>query len=151
MMRGLDHLKGCLSKWAQLVELSPLLVSELRDARTGLVSAVESLRFYVDALRQERFEAERTYVYVLPPTGPMHAQSVAMRPGHSISVVFTPLQPIERGAWIVAVGPASVSGVRVGNQLQSWSFDGGGQVCQLANDAEPGVHVVVTLCNGAPS
>lgn len=87
-----------------------------------------------------------TFVYVLPPDSrPMMARACVAQPGIPSQISFEPQVDIPAGSWIVAVGPATVTSVRVGNQCQeAWSHSDG-QVCRTVTPCDPGVRLTVNL------
>lgn len=93
------------------------------------------------ARRDERPRVDPTYVYILPPSGCMMAGRVV-----NDMVEFMPTIPVPRGSWVVAVGPAYVYEMRIGNQSQvCWGSDYNGQVAQLMTDCAVGAKIMVAL------
>jgi hypothetical protein len=87
-----------------------------------------------------------TYVYVLPAGGGgMLAQSAVVTPGTTMQIVFSNVMSIPKGSWVVAVGPAVVTELRIGNVSQiGWaSFDG--HVASTWDEAGPGTRIMVAL------
>lgn len=105
-----------------------------------------TLEGFVRTLRRPS-PVEQTLVYVLPPKSIMMAQATTVELGKHVWLSFMPPLPLEAGSWIVAVGPARVRTVTVGNQCQS-SLDYHGQVCQTKDEAPLGVYLRVELVGG---
>ena len=66
-----------------------------------------------------RTGTEGTYVLVLPPDGTrMLGQMHHVPPGKTMQVSFNSPLPVPKGSWVVAIGPATLIDVRVGNHSQ---------------------------------
>jgi hypothetical protein len=108
-------------------------LDHLRQSLAGLVQHFQRLK-----------QPDATYVYLLPPKSITLAQVVRVPVGSRERLTFAPCQPLEAGVWVVAVGPAVVRTVTIGNHCQS-TIDFYGQVCQTKDEAPLGVLVGVEL------
>ncbi len=119
------------------------VIDRLLRATNETQAIAESL---VQRIADDQAEIEPTFIYVLPPDGTtMMAQRVFVRPGSSIALDFQPYVVIPPLAWVVSVGPATIRGVRVGNQMQTSMPDFQGQICRLADAITPGIRLTVEL------
>lgn len=125
----------------------------LGSAVIEVLAAARELRIVGDSLHSRLTDRERdvdpTYVYLLPPyaeqSPAMMVQALRVPKATTGYIRFTPYVPIPAGSWIVAVGPATVSGVKVGNCFQSSMPDYQGHVCLTKEPAELGVVITVEL------
>ncbi|HWO08580.1 MAG TPA: hypothetical protein VNN80_03850 [Polyangiaceae bacterium] len=87
-----------------------------------------------------------TFVYVLPPDGkPMMARMLRAPKGAKMHLPFQFVDEIPAGAWIVAAGPGTIAGVRVGNRAQESFVDFNGQVCRTRDPVQLGVILQVIV------
>jgi hypothetical protein len=114
------------------------------DLRTSLLDVRATVNTLANRLGSA--EPERSFVYVLPPTGPMMVQSARVPAGgQSLWLTFEPYTVVPPETWVIVAGPAVVKGVRVGNQCQSFMNDFQGHVCKLADSVIPGTRLMVEL------
>ena len=122
------------------------------------------------AVRTER--PDPTFVYLLPPDieapdppstddeiigvdaappktrlirVPFYAQCMRLKPGERDTMIFPSYYDIPPGMWVVAVGPATIRSVRVGNMSQEAVADFAGHVCKTRDRWQVGVHLIVHL------
>lgn len=128
-----------------LISKLPSRFSEIEYAVRQITTLTSSTYTVVQGLLQA--SPEPTYVYLLPPDGPMYAKRCYLETGSSTRVSIPVTFPISRGAWLVAVGGPRmrVKSVLVGNQSQAGLGDFGGHVCKLHDPVELGQHVTVEL------
>lgn len=153
LARPAPSTKGPLS----MIGLSPLVAraaklgSRLLDAENALFDARRlaldlHARFDLLLSRLRPPEPPSTYVYVLDgTTGLMMAQRIAIAPSLQDTMTFNPMMPLPKGLWVVAVGPALVRDVFVGNQAQSFISNNEGQVCRTGDELPVGVLLRVRL------
>lgn len=136
-----------------LIEQVQHLPGRLRAIEGNLTRLVESIGGLHDVLRRPLpTPIEPTYVYVLLPAGvdgscpPIMAQRAVVGGLHErVQLCFDAYRELPAGLWVVAVGPASVRGVKVGNQFQSSMTDLNGQVCRTSEPLNVGVRLIVEL------
>jgi hypothetical protein len=134
-----------------LIEQVRHLPGRLRAVEGNLTRLVESIAGLHDVLRRPLpAPIEPTYVYVLLPQTatdcpPIMAQRASVPEGTRMQLCFDAYRELPAGLWVVAVGPASVRGVKVGNQFQSSMTDLNGQVCRTSEPLQLGVRLVVEL------
>jgi len=142
---GLQHIAELpLALYHRLAE-APRLVERGEAVVSELVQAVVSLRALGKHLLDLRTRVDSTYVYVLPPNAAMMVHAARVGPGKRHQLCFQPHVPIDAGAWIVAVGPAVVRNVFVGNNVQSSASDFTGQVCKTVDPLMVGMNLRVDL------
>lgn len=84
-----------------------------------------------------------TTVYVLPPEGPLYVEQCFLP---NATVRFTSYRAEPSKIWIVAVGPAAVQNVVIGNQCQlHLPPTVGGHVCRTVDPWPLGVQLSVDL------
>lgn len=121
---------------------------EMESQLQQTYSLVKRSRDLLDAIaawtRNEPLPAP-TYIYLIPPTGPFLALHKRVAVDRREFICFEPYQVVPVGTWVVSAGPAIVRGVKVGNIMQSSMADYQGHVCQLKDEAHPGVRITVEL------
>lgn len=126
----------------------PERLAETEGTIVRVLTAVTDVRTIAQNITYMLRRADRTFVYVLPTGGiPMLAQNAIVEPGNRLTMTFESTAELPAGTWIVAVGPARVSGVRVGNQSQEAFADYNGHVCQTRDPLPLGVRLAVNLQN----
>lgn len=85
-----------------------------------------------------------TYVLVLPPDGRILGQMHHIPKGMSMQVSFNSPLPVPKGSWIVAIGPATLIDVRVGNHSQV-IYPGAYPAVITLDEAIPGQLIIAML------
>lgn len=81
-----------------------------------------------------------------PVRAPIYAHAVRLARDERTQIVFPGYYDIPPGIWVVAVGPALVKGVRVGNMIQEGvASDFSGHVCKTRDRWQVGVNLIVHL------
>jgi hypothetical protein len=88
-----------------------------------------------------------TFVYVIPPDGaPLLMTSAKILPGTRDQIRFMSSSGLPPGCWVTVAGPATIRGVKVGNQLQTTMMaDGNGHVCKTIDVCPVGCFLTVEL------
>lgn len=121
----------------ELIKLAERRVTQLSNLADDLVITTKELRTL-------KVVTEPTLVYLLPKEGVMMAESRRVARGARETIIWQPMWPVPTGTWVVAVGPAMVRDVFVGNQAQS-CLNFQGNVCQFKDEATVGVQIRVVL------
>ena len=115
----------------QLIDLAkglPERLTRAEDRIERILSIANDIRSLIHNLALPPMEA--TFVYLLPPSGPMSCRPVYVKKGGTLSVDFTAYDIVPPGVWVIVAGPALVHSVRVGNVFQASAMnDFHGHVC----------------------
>lgn len=145
-----------MSLIADVLSFAKTLPTRAADAENGILrllglagELVRSTDAILSALQYR--PVVPTFVYVIPPPGcpmPISAQCHPVTPGHEVRINFQFHHDMPAGCWIIAVGPATVKGVRVGNMSQESMSDFNGHICCTRDPIPIGVILGVQLLQG---
>jgi hypothetical protein len=138
-----QSLRELSERWQSLQHL----IRNTADRTFEIAGRLDSLHGRFDLITERLLikRAEPTYVYLLPPTGPMSCQRAEVLPGHRVQLPFMAYDMVPPGVWVIVTGPARVRGVKVGNTMQAAMNDYHGHVCKTVDVWSIGCHLTVEL------
>lgn len=135
---NLESLRSLPRRLARAEEGLSHILTAARDARDAAQSALGRLEVRAG-------DVEPTYIYVLPPVGAFMAQRAYVKRGFEQQLHFECYEALPPGIWVIAVGPAIVRDVRLGNMSQVSMGDFQGHICQTRETWTPGTRLIVGL------